>query len=414
MHKPNKTAAEAAGTGRFRNLLVIVQFAVSIGLIICTAVVYSQTIYARTMDAGYKRDGLLQVYGLSSPAVEPVAKTFEEEVRRIPGVTAAGRTTIAVNPGNNSMTDARQQGQTNSVQIGIYGMDPGVIDALGMKLLAGRNFSESVGMDDSTTPLPVSIEAEKQLVARGTNIILSESGAKRLGYRTPQDAVGKHIQVGFTVPEAGGWVPATVIGVVSDVRYRSVRQPLQPIVYFYQTTNYNQLLIRSNGDLKALDAQVQAIWKRLVPDIPYFSRFVTEVVHDLYTQDEKRAQLFGMFAILAVVIGCLGLFGLAAFTAERRTKEIGIRKVLGARTFDIVRLLVWQFSRPVLIANLVAWPVAWWVMRDWLNQFDLRITLGPTPFIGAALVALLIAVGTIGAHAFRVARTNPVHALRYE
>jgi putative ABC transport system permease protein len=412
--KANKSAAEAEGSGRFRNLLVIVQFAVSIGLIICTAVVYSQTIYARTMDAGYKRDGLLQVYGLSSPAVEPVAKTFEEEVRRIPGVTAAGRTTIAVNPGNNSMTDARQQGQTNSVQIGIYGMDPGVIDALGMKLLAGRNFSESVGMDDSTTPLPVSIEAEKQLVARGTNIILSESGAKRLGYRTPQDAVGKHIQVGFTVPEAGGWVPATVIGVVSDVRYRSVRQPLQPIVYFYQTTNYNQLLIRSNGDLKALDAQVQAIWKRLVPDIPYFSRFVTEVVHDLYTQDEKRAQLFGMFAILAVVIGCLGLFGLAAFTAERRTKEIGIRKVLGARTFDIVRLLVWQFSRPVLIANLVAWPVAWWVMRDWLNQFDLRITLGPTPFIGAALVALLIAVGTIGAHAFRVARTNPVHALRYE
>jgi putative ABC transport system permease protein len=312
------------------------------------------------------------------------------------------------------MTDARQQGQTTSVQIGIYGMDPGVIDALGMRLLAGRNFDETVAMDDSTTPSPVNIEAEKALVARGTNVILSESGAKRLGYRTPQDAVGKHIQVGFTVPEAGGWVPATVIGVVSDVRYRSVRQPLQPIVYFYQTTNYNQMLVRSNGDLKALDAQVQAIWKRLVPDSPYFSRFVTEVVHDLYNQDEKRAQLFGMFAILAVVIGCLGLFGLAAFTAERRTKEIGIRKVLGARTFDIVRLLVWQFSRPVLIANLVAWPVAWWVMRDWLNQFDLRITLGPTPFIGAALVALLIAVATIGAHAFRVARTNPVYALRYE
>ncbi|MBC9032488.1 ABC transporter permease [Sphingomonas sp. JC676] len=412
--KANKSAAEAEGSGRFRNLLVIVQFAVSIGLIICTAVVYSQTIYARTMDAGYKRDGLLQVYGLNAPAVEPVARTFEEEVRRIPGVTAAGRTSIAVNPGNNSMTSIRQQGQTNPLQIGVYGMDPGVIDALGMKLLAGRNFSESIAMDDATTPSPVDIEAEKRLVARGTNIILSESGAKRLGYQTPQEAIGKHVQIGFTVPEAGNWVPATVVGVVSDVRYRSVRQPLQPIVYFYQTTNYFQLLIRSNGDLKALDAKVQAIWKRLVPDIPYFSRFVTEVVHDLYNQDEKRAQLFGMFAILAVVIGCLGLFGLAAFTAERRTKEIGIRKVLGARTFDIVRLLVWQFSRPVLIANLIAWPVAWWVMRDWLNQFDLRITLGPTPFIGAALVALLIAVATIGAHAFRVARTNPINALRYE
>lgn len=412
--KANKSAAEAEGSGRLRNLLVVVQFAVSIGLIICTAVVYAQTVYARTMDAGYKRDGLLQVYGLSEPSVEPVAKTIEEEVRRIPGVTAVGRTSIAVNPGNNSMTDIRVTGQTNSMQIGVYGMNPGVIDALGMKLLAGRNFNEAIAMDDSTTPTPVDIEAEKRLVARGTNVILSESGAKRLGFRTPQEAVGKHVQIGFTVPEAGGWVPATVIGVVSDVRYRSVRQPLQPIVYFYQTTNYYQLLVRANGDLKAVDGQVQAIWKRLVPDIPYYSRFVTDIVNELYDQDERRAQLFGMFAILAVVIGCLGLFGLAAFTAERRTKEIGIRKVLGARTADIVRLLVWQFSRPVLIANVIAWPIAWWVMREWLNQFDLRIGLGPAPFLAAGLLALLIAVLTIGAHAFRVARTNPVHALRYE
>jgi putative ABC transport system permease protein len=412
--KANKSGAEAEGSGRLRNLLVVGQFAVSIGLIICTAVVYSQTIYARTMDAGYKREGLFQVYNLNAPAVEPVAKTLLEEVRRIPGVTAAGRTSISVNPGNNSMTSARRLGQTQSVQIGVYGMDPGVIDALGMKLLAGRNFNETIAMDDSTTPSPVNIEAEKALVARGTNVIVSEAAAKRLGYATPQEAIGKPIQVGFTVPEAGSWVPATIVGVVTDVRYRSVRQPLQPILYFYQTTGYQQLLVRANGDLKAINAQVEAIWKRLAPDHPYFSRYVTDVVHDLYNQDERRAQLFGMFAILAAVIGCLGLFGLASFTAERRTKEIGIRKVLGARTQDIVRLLVWQFSRPVLIANLIAWPVAWWVMRDWLNQFDIRIDLTPTPFALAGVLALVIAVATIGVHAFRVARTNPVHALRYE
>jgi putative ABC transport system permease protein len=151
-----------------------------------------------------------------------------------------------------------------------------------------------------------------------------------------------------------------------------------------------------------------------VPELPFEARSVTEVVHNLYNRDETRAQLFGMFAILAAVIGCLGLFGLAAFTAERRTKEIGIRKVLGARTRDIVRLLVWQFSRPVLIANLIAWPVAWWVMRDWLNQFDIRVDLTPIPFVLAGALALAIAIATIGAHAFRVARTNPVHALRYE
>ena len=124
--------------------------------------------------------------------------------------------------------------------------------------------------------------------------------------------------------------------------------------------------------------------------------------------------MFGTFSILAVIIGCLGLFGLAAFTAERRTKEIGIRKVLGARTRDIVRLLVWQFSRPVIIANLIAWPIAWWMMRDWLNNFDQRIALGPTPFLIAAAIALAIAVGTVMGHAIRVARSNPIHALRYE
>ena len=115
-----------------------------------------------------------------------------------------------------------------------------------------------------------------------------------------------------------------------------------------------------------------------------------------------------------MIVACLGLFGLAAFTAERRTKEIGIRKVLGARSRDIVRLLAWQFSKPVIIANLIAWPVAWWVMRDWLNGFDSRIALGPTPFLLAGGLALVIAIGTIAGHAFKVARSNPIHALRYE
>jgi putative ABC transport system permease protein len=124
--------------------------------------------------------------------------------------------------------------------------------------------------------------------------------------------------------------------------------------------------------------------------------------------------VFAGFSILAVIISCLGLFGLAAFTAERRTKEIGIRKVLGARIRHIVQLLAWQFSKPVVIANLVAWPVAWWAMRDWLNTFDARIDLGPGPFLFAGLLALFIAVGTIAGHAIKVARANPIHALRYE
>ena len=160
--------------------------------------------------------------------------------------------------------------------------------------------------------------------------------------------------------------------------------------------------------------RVERVWKRIAPDIPFKARFADDIVRDLYEAEQARAQTFGAFSLLAVVVGCLGLFGLAAFTAQRRTREIGIRKVLGATTSRIVRLLVWQFIRPVILANIIAWPIAWWVMRDWLNGFDARIALGPLPFVLAGVLALLIAVGTIGAHSFRVARTNPIHALRYE
>ena len=133
-----------------------------------------------------------------------------------------------------------------------------------------------------------------------------------------------------------------------------------------------------------------------------------------YDADEARATTFAAFAGLAIIVACLGLYGLAAFTAERRTREIGIRKVLGARDRDIVRLLVWQFSRPVLIANIIAWPVAWWLMRDWLDGFDARIDLGPQWFIGAGTLAAAIAAMTIIGHALRVARSSPAVALRYE
>ncbi len=118
--------------------------------------------------------------------------------------------------------------------------------------------------------------------------------------------------------------------------------------------------------------------------------------------------------LLAILIACLGLYGLAAFTAERRTREIGIRKVVGATVRDIVQLLAWQFSKPVVLANLIAWPVASWVMRDWLNTFDARVSLTPTPFVMAGILAFAIAIGTVAGHAVRIARLNPIHALRYE
>jgi putative ABC transport system permease protein len=412
--KANKSAAEAQGTGQLRNVLVVAQFAVSIGLIICTAVIYAQTIYARTADAGYNRNGLLQLEGIDAPQAQKASETLKREVAKVDGVKGVALTGIGVAPGSNSITSVYLPGNPKGVDLGIYVIDADFFPTMGMTVLAGRNFSERTAMDDSTTPFPTDKAAEEAFARRGTNIVVSESAAQRLGFRDPQQAVGKTVQTGITLPEFG-LVNATIVGVVKDARFRSVRDPLQPIMFLYARNGTREMVIRYAGaEPKKVLADVERVWKRMVPDLPFRGEFADGRVAKLYARDEARGKLFGAFAILAVVIGCLGLFGLAAFTAERRTKEIGIRKVLGARSRDIVRLLAWQFSKPVIVANLIAWPVAWWVMRDWLNGFDSRIPLGPTPFIFAGLLALAIALGTIASHAFRVARANPIHALRYE
>jgi putative ABC transport system permease protein len=206
----------------------------------------------------------------------------------------------------------------------------------------------------------------------------------------------------------------TVIGVVADARFRSVSKPLEPILFRMEQNDPRWLVARYTGNPQAAMDQVRQVFRRMRPDQAFDGEFSDAIMARTYKRMDARAQMFAIFAGLAVAIGCLGLFGLAAFTAERRTKEIGIRKVLGARSWDVARLLVWQFTRPVVVANLLAWPVAWWVMRDWLNQYDARVALGPVPFLLAGGLALLIAVATIGGHALRIARTNPIFALRYE
>jgi putative ABC transport system permease protein len=209
-------------------------------------------------------------------------------------------------------------------------------------------------------------------------------------------------------------VPATIVGVTQNSRFRSVREPVEALIY-HDSGYYRWLVVRYEGvEPEQVRAAAEQVWRRHARTVPFESYFAESRLAELYGAEEARGQTFAGFAGLAILIACLGLFGLAAFTAERRTREIGIRKVFGARIRDIVRLLAWQFSKPVVISNLIAWPVAWWVMRDWLNGFDAAIPLGPGPFVMAGLLALAIALGTIAGHAVKVARLNPIHALRYE
>ena len=410
--KANKSAADSEGSGRLRNALVVGQFAVSIGLIICTAIIQAQTDYARTVDPGYRRDGILQVGNMFRSALAPRMDNLLREIGAVEGVVATGRSTIGVDTWGMENLTVTAPGASESVEFELYRVDPGFFETLGIDRLAGRTFVAGRALDDST--VDGSDEAAAAMARRGYNVVVNALAARRLGFSDPRRAVGATLRADDGDVETVGRTPVTIVGVVENSRFRSIRDPEAPMIFLYDRLQPSWLLVRYNGVPIEVRNRVERVWKRIAPDVPFEAEFADDIVAELYAPEAARARLFALFSLLAVAIGCMGLFGLAAFTAERRTKEIGIRKVLGARTRDIVRLLVWQFSRLVLVANVIAWPVAWWVMRDWLNGFDLRIALDPLLFASAGALALAIAAATVMSHALRVARTHPIHALRYE
>jgi putative ABC transport system permease protein len=417
--KANKSAAETPGSGRLRSVLVIAQFAVSIGLIICTVVVYHQTLFATRSSAGFDREGVIQLEGMRREGVSEVREALLREIGRIPGVTSMAGTEIVPAQRQTLGTTVRVPGRADPEKIGWYGVEPGFFETMRIPILAGRALSERYAKDNVSVPEGVSDNtaaeqaAERGIAQRGTNIVVNEAAAQRLGYPDPRSAIGKQIDLPIFSEEVGV-VPATIVGIAADTRFRSLREEIEPIIYFDYGA-YRRLVVRyDNADPASVMRAIQQVWKRFLPQVPIDAEFADTKLAELYEGDARRGQTFAGFALLAIVIACLGLFGLAAFTAERRTKEIGIRKVLGAKVRDIVRLLAWQFSKPVILANIIAWPIAWWLMRDWLNGFDSRIDLGPGPFLLAGLIALAIAIGTIAGHAIKVARANPIQALRYE
>jgi putative ABC transport system permease protein len=414
--KANKSSAEPRGTGRLRGALVVTQFAVSIGLIVCTMIVYAQTVFTQQTDLDFRRDGLIQIPGLSRAQIIPAREELMRRVAALDGVEGVTAGNIWVASGQTLNTDVQIPGRSSLPLIGFYSVEPGFFDTLDIRLLAGRVLSRTFAKDDAFTPYEPeeAVEpARRALIERGINIVLNRNAARRMGFASPEAAVGKTIRINMFGEELS-MTPATIVGVVEDSRFRSLREAIEPIMFFDRGI-YSRLIVRySSADPEAIRQQIRRVWREMFPDVPFEAEYADAQLAELYTTDAARGRTFAGFAVLAVVIACLGLFGLAAFTAERRTKEIGIRKVFGARVRDIVRLLAWQFSKPVIVANLIAWPVAWWVMRDWLNGFDARIDLGPGPFLLAGLLALTIAIGTIAGHAVRVARLNPVHALRYE
>jgi putative ABC transport system permease protein len=394
------------GAGRLRQGLVLAQFCVAIALMTCMAVIYMQTRFLLKADLGYQPEGLLVIRGLRATDVATTQMALMERLRKLPGTVAVTRAMFDPTHGGMARQGIVLPGKPSqgAPQVAINPIDWDYLATYGGRIIAGRDFDRAFANDDMDTFDP------KATPRRGANVLVNRSIMPMFEVQQPSDLLGKTFGIG-----EDGLTIATIVGVVDDIRIRSARDPKEPAFYMRTGEDVSSIGVRFSGVPAAqYRTQAEAAWRALWPDVPFSAKLADEAISGYYENDRRRGQLFGVFATIAIVLCALGVYGLAVFTAERRTREIGIRKVLGASTWDIVRLLLMQFARPVLLAMLIAWPIAWWLMRDWLSTFDIRIGLTPWPFLAAGLAALAIAWITVAGHAIRVARQNPVLALKFE
>jgi putative ABC transport system permease protein len=404
--KSNQSSG-SEGSSRFRTALVILQFAISIGLVTVTAIVYAQSMFAKTVDLGFERENKVIIRGMNRSDVAASQDALINEFKNISGVSEAVYSSEVPTDNRENNTQFSVVGGENQGTLLTYiSVDDEFFDAYEVEPLYGRTFSPDFAIDEIRVP-------DDENAAIISTTILNVSAAARLGYANPEDALGQVLATNMRGRDA----ELTVIGIVPDINFRSVRYGLQPTLYYNNPSFVSSLTLNIEGTSVAdILPQLEQVWARHVSQQPFNYQILDEMIESQYAAEDAQATMFGVFAILAILIASLGLFGLSAFSVERRTKEIGIRKVLGAGVGDIIQLLVWQFSKPVLWANFLALPVAAWFMADWLQGFEYRISEIYIALFGlvAALTALLIAWATVGGHAVRVARTNPVHALRYE
>jgi putative ABC transport system permease protein len=389
------------GSGLIRMGLVVWQFSVSIGLGIAAIVVFSQIRFARDMDLGFDRDGIVILRGITT-LTPSATESLARALRANPGIAdVALSNAVPFDLFNVSNVPVQTPGRSQSFTAHLANISPEFPSLYGMQLLAGRLLSTAHGEDAfSSYPLAGS-DADA-----GRNVLINGEAARRFGY-TAEEAVGKTIDMGAA--------HVKIAGVLGDSMIDGVRESVLPAVYADFPGANTLLSIRMHsGPVSDTLSFIDKTWRSFVPGSAIQRYFLSDSFDNLFKLDERQGAMFALFVGIAILISCLGLFGLAAFTAERRTKEIGIRKVFGARTRDVVRLLLWQFSIPVLIANVIAWPVAYYYLHHWLESYAYRISLNPLYFLTAGAIALAIAWATIFAHALRIARASPISALRYE
>lgn len=409
--KANKTS-ETNTSVKLRAALVILQFSVSITLFVSTAVVYGQMLYAKNINLGFNKNNMMVIGNFYRDAADQKLSLMINELKRLPNVTNVTWSNDA--PGvpteNNTNFRTPDMPEKEAILIGNRGVGYDFTDTYEIEMVAGRYYDLNKNDINATT------EDIRAGNGHTSSVIINETAVNRFGFGSAEEAIGKTLYTSIGEVEENLFREYQIIGVIPDLYLDSLKKEIRPEFFELRPNQAQYVTVRFSGDPILMINNARALWEKEIPSIPFDFDFATELLVEQYEKEQGEMTMFAAFSGLAILIACLGLYGLASFTAERRTKEIGIRKVMGAQVFDIVKLLVWQFSKPVIIANIIAWPVSFYAMSIWLESFVYRIEnvfiLGFCTLAGIA--ALIIAWVTIAGNSIRVARSNPIKALRYE
>ncbi|MDB5242891.1 MAG: hypothetical protein JWP57_3516 [Spirosoma sp.] len=388
----SQKANRALGGVGLRSGLVVFQFMMSVVLIVGALVVYRQITFIQTKNLGFRREQVLAINDVY--ALGKRAETFKQEVLRLPGVVSGSISGFLPTPSGRNDASFFPEGeidQAKAVNMQNWGVDHDYVKTLGMQIVQGRDFSRRFGSDSSA-------------------IILNETAARLFGGK---NIVGKRIST-FTDSQLKTFKAYTVIGIVKNFHYESLRRNVGALGLLLTDNTGGASFRLSSTNLPALVSQIEAKWKQVAPGQPFSYEFLEESFDKMYRAEQRVGTIALTFAMLAVLIACLGLFGLAAYMAEQRTKEIGVRKVLGATVVGIVALLSKDFLKLVLIAILIASPLAWYVMNQWLQDFAYKIDIEWWVFALAGFVVVGIALLTVSFQSVKAALMNPVRSLRAE
>jgi putative ABC transport system permease protein len=384
----------AAGFKRswLRNALVVFQFVISIILIFGTVVIYNQLNYIHNKDVGFNRNQVLTIN--HTDALRDQTTTFRNELLQISGVqdaTMSGYLPVNYNRSNDAFFTSPALDAKTGMSMQRWTVDEHYVPTLAINIIQGRNFAPQFATDSS-------------------GIIINEAAAKFLATR---DLLNKKLYniKDMKTKELNEY---HIIGVMKNFNFSSLRDVVTPLALFFGKDNGNISVRINSTDIPNVIAQIKDKWKAIAPSQPFDYSFMDEDFNKLYTAEQRTGQIFITFAVLAILIACLGLFGLVTYAAEQRTKEIGIRKVLGANVANIVRMISKDFLKLIIIASIVAFPIAWWAMHKWLEDFAYRVSITWWVFGIAGILALTIALVTVSFQAIKAAIANPVKSLRTE